>query len=482
MANKPYLSLVAASRNDNHGGNTLYRTQIFIDSFLEQCERYQLPAELILVEWNPPPDRAPLAEVISWVQQNEWVDCRVITVPYERHILLRFARQLPLFQMIAKNVGIRRARGEFILATNIDILFSNELMAFLAKKSLRQDRLYRCDRVDIDSEISKDISLDEKLQFARQNIVRWNYRIHPAEFVTPQVEGAPLQTVIDKLLETEQFELEHQDQTPLIIAKENAPLEWLHTAASGDFTLLHRDAWEKIRGYAEFEAYSLHIDTLGIVAAHLCGFQEAWLPPPAVCYHIEHSLGSGFTAEQQEALFDRLESQGITCLHYVIIEFFIKTRISLYNTEAWGLRDIPLEEMICNRKSIHLQKIAEELQAPALTPMSALQSEFDLAELNFQKILKYFENEVKKERAQVHVWIDGLKNWIHALQKRAKELEHLLEAEQTQSRLAMNAFQQALDAAEKRANIAETRLQDTRLKRCLQRLKLLKYFPSTNKP
>ena len=54
MNEAPYLTLVAASRNDNHGGNTLYRTQIFVDSFLEQCERHQLRAELILVEWNPP--------------------------------------------------------------------------------------------------------------------------------------------------------------------------------------------------------------------------------------------------------------------------------------------------------------------------------------------------------------------------------------------------------------------------------------------
>ena len=151
MIEAPYLTVVAASRNDDHGGNTLYRTQIFIDSFLEQCERHQLRAELILVEWNPPRDRPPLAEVIRWDRQNPWVDCRVITVPYERHVFIRFSRVLPLFQMIAKNVGIRRARGEFILATNIDILFSDELMALVAQKAFRADRVYRCDRFDVDS-------------------------------------------------------------------------------------------------------------------------------------------------------------------------------------------------------------------------------------------------------------------------------------------------------------------------------------------
>ena len=37
--------------------------------------------------------------------------------------------------MIAKNVGIRRARGEFVLATNIDILFSSELACIFAASS-----------------------------------------------------------------------------------------------------------------------------------------------------------------------------------------------------------------------------------------------------------------------------------------------------------------------------------------------------------
>ena len=49
--------------------------------------------------------------------------------PSVLHRRLKYADRLPLFQMIAKNVGIRRAKGQFVLATNIDILFSDELIA-----------------------------------------------------------------------------------------------------------------------------------------------------------------------------------------------------------------------------------------------------------------------------------------------------------------------------------------------------------------
>ncbi|MDB5305838.1 MAG: hypothetical protein JWO38_40, partial [Gemmataceae bacterium] len=62
----PYLSVVAAARNDDHGGNLLGRMQLFVNGLLEQCRRHRLPAELVLVEWNPPPDRPRLADALRW--------------------------------------------------------------------------------------------------------------------------------------------------------------------------------------------------------------------------------------------------------------------------------------------------------------------------------------------------------------------------------------------------------------------------------
>ena len=40
--------------------------------------------------------------------------------------------------MIAKNVGIRRASGEFILATNIDVIINQKLYEFISKKKLKK--------------------------------------------------------------------------------------------------------------------------------------------------------------------------------------------------------------------------------------------------------------------------------------------------------------------------------------------------------
>jgi hypothetical protein len=408
MIEAPYLTLVAASRNDDHGGNTLYRTQIFVDSFLEQCERHQLRAELILVEWNPPGGRAPLAEVICWDHQNLWVDCRVITVPYERHVFIRFGRVLPFFQMIAKNVGIRRARGKFILATNIDILFSDELMAVIAQKAFRADRLYRCDRFDVVSTIPKDIPLDEKLRFAWGNLIRRNHRLGPPDVVAPQLEGAPLDVVINAALASGQFDLETEGDSLALIAKASIPPLWLHLNACGDFTLLHRDAWAKIGGYAEFEMFSLHLDSLGVVIAHLSGFRETWLPPPAVCFHIEHAIGSGYTAENQAPMFERIERQGIGWFDFNVIESLFdemrEKRTLEFNTDAWGLRDIPLDETVCTRERIEVRKVPEALQTDRYAPVTAIRPEFN-ADRPFRVALRRLVHVFDDERAQFDRWI-----------------------------------------------------------------------------
>src|SRR5690349_5457346 len=125
-----HLSIVATSRNDDHGGSLTRRTQHFVDGLIAQCKRHGLRAELILVEWNPPPERVPLVQELRWPADSGPCDIRVVTVSPEIHRTFERGFRMGLFQMLAKNAGIRRARGKFILATNIDILFSDDAIRF----------------------------------------------------------------------------------------------------------------------------------------------------------------------------------------------------------------------------------------------------------------------------------------------------------------------------------------------------------------
>lgn len=175
-AAEPYLSIVVASRNDDHGGNLLRRMQIFVDGLLAQCRRHQLSAELILVEWNPPADRPRLAQALRWPDDTGPCQVRIIEVSQRIHRRYRHAKELPLFQMIAKNVGIRRSRGQFVLATNIDILFSDELMEHFAARRLAPGRLYRMDRHDADPCVPLLVPVEEQLAYCRQHLLRLNAR------------------------------------------------------------------------------------------------------------------------------------------------------------------------------------------------------------------------------------------------------------------------------------------------------------------
>ena len=47
---KPYLSIVVTTRNDNHGGDLIERTKCFVEGIYYQSEKNNLPVELIIVD------------------------------------------------------------------------------------------------------------------------------------------------------------------------------------------------------------------------------------------------------------------------------------------------------------------------------------------------------------------------------------------------------------------------------------------------
>ncbi|HEY4492188.1 MAG TPA: hypothetical protein VI958_09310, partial [Acidobacteriota bacterium] len=236
-----YLSFVATSRNDNHGGNLLERMQAFVNGLSEQCSKHALEAELVLVEWNPPADKPRLAQAIHWPRAKSCA-IRIIEVPAEVHYKLKYSSELPLFQMIAKNVGIRRCKGEFALATNIDILFSDEIMHFLASKRLKKNCMYRADRYDVPMPTGN--TMEEQLDFCRDHVVRISERENIRNLVTGL--NHPIYSKLTIRARVKEWMQE------LGLAPVSSHTR-LHTAACGDFTLLSRDRWFALRGYAELE-------------------------------------------------------------------------------------------------------------------------------------------------------------------------------------------------------------------------------------
>jgi hypothetical protein len=387
----PYLSVVAASRNDDHGGDPLVRTQIFINNFVRQSERYSLPAELIIVDWNPVPDRPGLAAVMSIPSETACCRTRVITVPAVLHNRVKYADKLPFFQMIAKNVGIRRARGDFILATNIDIIFSADLMRFIARQTLNPKKLYRVDRYDIRNGLAVDCTLDESIEYAWANPIRANRRYQPKALID-HLYGAEVfkrdcipEDAFHEL--SDGVEVMEEDGVWQIHPSRQVKMTHLHTNACGDFTLLSREGWHSIRGYPEFEAFSFNIDSMGLVAAHYSGYQEVSLLPPCVCFHIEHGLGSGWSPEGEKKLFARLREAGILNPEWPVLTPLVETmreqgRALEFNHTGWGMADFDLpEQSIGDPTTIQEEKLEQLALQARNRAVSAIQPSYDLDRL-----------------------------------------------------------------------------------------------------
>ena len=340
---EPFLSIVAVSRNDDHGGNLLQRMQLFIDSLYEQCNRFQIDTELVIIEWNPPPDKKCLRDILNWPQENKYITTRIVSVPPSIHNQFRHARQMPVFQMIGKNAGIRRARGRDILATNIDILFSDELMKYLSAKRLDEGYHYRVDRVDVASLVLNEHEKTSLFSDCKKNRIRIHKQFGTYDY----------RTHMDSL---SVFMKHHKDHLYRIQVERDHGYPLTHSNACGDFALMAKKNWIDLGGYPELQMYSFHIDSLLLVTAHYLGIREVDLSPPCEIYHIEHSAGSGWTpGKGEKKLFERLDHNGIEYLTWNdLLEYSRqlretgdpgKTSIGK-NDPAWGLDQFDLPETV----------------------------------------------------------------------------------------------------------------------------------------
>jgi hypothetical protein len=125
-------------------------------------------------------------------------------------------------------------------------------------------------------------------------------------------------------------------------------LDYLHTNGCGDFTLMHRDHWLRLRGYPEWAAYSMNVDGFLCYAAHADGAIETMLRDPKRIYHVEHALGSGWSPQGERQLYGRITSSGITWITkrrvLGLARRMYREGPLVVNTAAWGLGEEQLRE------------------------------------------------------------------------------------------------------------------------------------------
>jgi hypothetical protein len=283
---RPYISVVIVGRHDDYGDDFMSRINTFVRSLDHQVRDYPGMFELVVVEWNPLAEKAPLAEVLHPAQN---ILVRVITVSNELHNQL--GAESPVLEFHGKNVGIRRARGEFVLVTNPDILFSNDLIHELAKKKLRIDTVYRTDRCDFDPQGISDVPAESLIDFAvsKTFIVHAMHEQHSVSVSVP----------------------ESQRQLSLLPKSRLTENSW-HTNGCGDFMLAGREVFYTVRGLYETTQHRWHCDSISLYRFAVAKVKQYVFTSPLCVFHQHHDRREQDVVYSQLPVSDLASKPGST--------------------------------------------------------------------------------------------------------------------------------------------------------------------------
>ena len=283
----PKISFVFPVHDPEYGGGLLARTQRHLVALIAFANRYHLVSEIIIVEWNPRPDRATFRESLRWPDDLGTVSLRFIEVPVDIHRRFPNAERLPIFEYIAKNAGIRRARGQFVLATNPDLFYSPALIRWLARASFSPGKFYRIDRRDLSEDIPAGLSLSRQLRFCSQHVAH----VHAlfGSYRAGESDGP-------RRLEAEYHRRLREPAGPkrwtnTQDAQLMFPSDGLHRNAAGDFFLMEREWWQRLRGYPELYTHA-HIDAILCWVASSAGCVQEVIPSRCHLYHQAHDRAS----------------------------------------------------------------------------------------------------------------------------------------------------------------------------------------------
>jgi hypothetical protein len=258
---------------------------------------------------------------------------RIVSVPTEIAAdRLEHAEQIPLWIFAAKNVGVRRARSPFVLATNPDVLFTPALFQTIGKRMLETDSFYRTNRYDVTG-VPLDASPRAQLARCRRSIVRVNLVGGSLRFDRPTGGVAVIRAVRSYVSGQRSAQPKSRE------SRAARPTDWIHTNASGDFFLAHRSCWDELRGYPEF-ASAGHLDSYICVMAASTGRRQVILDRGRRLYHLEHPRTVDWDQPQRPT-------------HYVVpfktfldaaSEMLLAGRPTVFNDSSWGFGGVDLPE------------------------------------------------------------------------------------------------------------------------------------------
>ena len=248
------LSAVVVTRNDNYGGDLNDRATYCLNSLIDTFD------EVILIDWNSPNSRPLLWDIDKNIKFRGNLKHIVITPEVASMLTNEDPHAQVCCETLGRNIGIRRATGDYIVSTNIDVI------------APRRDQLEKT--------INNDLNTNTFYTISRRHI-EWK---DIEEFHGGERKYGDWEKLRNHLIENSE---ERKYEEKVVDGDDYSIVN-----CCGDFQLAHRDIWDEIRGFEEELIYVLYSDTNVQKKAVKHGFELKAIYSPAL-FHIYHGKGGG---------------------------------------------------------------------------------------------------------------------------------------------------------------------------------------------
>ena len=241
------ITAVIISRNDNYGGHLNERATYAINSAINTYD------EVIYVDWNSP-THSLLWDIKDNLQLKDNLKHFIITPEIASYLTNNNPDVQKCCEVLARNIGIRRATGDYIVSTNIDIIHPK--------------------REDIES-IINDSDNNTMITLSRREVT-WD--------IIKEFHGGEMKfQEWDKLRDYIYVNSEERIYEEKTVTGDDYSL----INCCGDFQIAPKHIWDEIKGFEEELIYPLFADTNVQKKAvkHGFGLKAIYNPP---MFHINH--------------------------------------------------------------------------------------------------------------------------------------------------------------------------------------------------
>ena len=281
----PYVSIVLAGRNDNYDGDFLKRFFTALQFNHRELEVRAIAHEFVLVEWAPIPGVPYLIDLLEErcsASLVETVRAVIVDPAYQQAMTL--SPRIVFHQYLAKNVGVRRSRGEYLISTNCDVILGRRILQRLEERALEPEVLYRAPRWDLAPTVEVE-RIDWACLEATANLARPGKQLRPPYF----------------------------------------------RGSTGDFILLDRDTFQRLGGFNEIYRLSRSgVDANLVTHAVSSGIRVVDIGGPV--YHLHHDRTTQ-VLKARPAGSDALELYGNKSWRYRDVVY--------RNRQTWGSAQAP---------------------------------------------------------------------------------------------------------------------------------------------